>query len=346
VSRDKEIKRKLKIKRYAEEINSISPDNPYKYAKEEWTERDSRYSFMSVVIPIALAAITYIFSIDLINLKLFIKIIIVVLITISAIVLLLVFKKKCSFYRDVCDYLSDDKDQQKKTIASQKRTIEKLKDERQFYVSFTNRLGKAMANANCSLLDLADLVTSHFYNDLKSELTGLDYTINLYELKNDTVRMIGHQSNEPLYGVPTLYAKREKGVKIDSDEIKNFYCVKCLQDKRNDLFTLGTWIEIFDNFRHDERLDDSYRKDRDLCLSQGFNYNQYIGCRLYRNEYNVTTLLEIITYNDTIISEGPKIIKTARKLFDKYMPLISMLWDLVDEKGRDANERESSARNL
>lgn len=70
-------------------------------------------------------------------------------------------------------------------------------------------------------------------------------------------------------------------------------------------------------------------RDRDTCIAAGFHYNQYIALRVKRDD-GVVGLLEINTYDDTLIAKENEIQKVFSKLYDTYAPLINPIWEIAN----------------
>ena len=322
-------------------IRETNPDNPIKRAQELYNKWNTTCLITTFAAPIVLSLVTQIPDLVIKTndnvWNQYLKIPVIVVLTIICIVVGVCFHFKASKYQEVCQLIENDKNIQKKEIANLNDRINMLKKERSFFVAFTNLLGQSISRGENSLLELANLLVVHIYNDCKGSFSGSEITVNLYELKNGKIRIIGHQQEEPFHELPFLFNDESLGVDVLSEDIKEFYSVKCIQNKRKDFFVLKSWDEILDAFKLRDGAKEELKESRDACIAAGFTYNQYISNRLNVGRNKPITLLEIITHNDTIIASSDRINNVARNMFKKYMPLVAILWD-ISKDGLDSSD--------
>ena len=213
--------RNKKLRGLAASICETNSENPIKYAQELYNKWNTICLITAFVVPIALSLVTQISDLgsktgdNVLNQNL--KTRGIVILTIICIAVGVCFHLKASKYQKVCQLIENDKNIQKKEIANLNSRINMLKKERSFFVAFTNLLGQSISRGENSLLQLANLLVIHIYNDCKGSFDGSEITVNLYELRDGKIRMIGHQQEEPFHELPFLFGNGNLGVNILSE---------------------------------------------------------------------------------------------------------------------------------
>lgn len=166
-----------------------------------------------------------------------------------------------------------------------------------------------------------------------------DYiTINIYELRDRTVRMIDtftpsqYAEKKREIENPLLYINRFEGISIDDERIKEYYCIRILKGEvggKDKKYILPDWLSILKEFKCDkwtaeEKEEIIKSKTRKVCLNSGFLYNQYIGIEFIPKE-DVIGFLEIIPMKKAkLCSEDIDSIATEIK--DSFIPLLNVIW--------------------
>lgn len=261
--------------------------------------------------------------------------------TITLIVALLVLFSKLNIAQNVITKIETDKVDRQKRIESLEERICLLESDQSFYISATQLIGQTMKNGQADIESLAKVLVASIYHNLSRLSNGENITINLYELRNDTIKMIlsttrfQHCSRDNV-DIPVLYQSVD-GLDIKDNRIQDYYCIKCIRGKikgRDGKYVLANWERIVQEFKWDGWTSTEKQKilnqhDHQKCIEQGFKYNQYLGFKIRRDD-GIVVFLEIIANEHTTIAPTSEIDHVSHRLRETYSPLLSILWDISD----------------
>lgn len=245
------------------------------------------------------------------------------------------FHWKFSFYQSLLFTLQNDEQIQKKNISTLQAQIQNLKHEVAFYIGALQMIARVPKNSSERLIDLAQSVVACVYNDCKHRFNlEQQFSVNLYELNGSKIRMLAHYQPDSFDANPLLF--KEEGTDIHDEQIKDFYCVKSIM-RQAERVVIGTWQDMVQKFKWDHWPDGFSKEqilqdnDRETCLNSGFRYNQYIGLKFSRSD-GIVAYLEIIAFQDVTFAPQNRLSTVSRQLQEKYLPLVYVLWDIVNNK--------------
>ena len=248
--------------------------------------------------------------------------------------------RKSSLYSKAVSTIETSKEQQYQQISQLRKKVEILSKTKTYYAVTASEIGKAIKAGDTDLSSLSVVTVASLHEILTSFVHGDNITFNLYELRNSQLRMLLTYNNSK-YSVSKeeldnpILLNYADGLDIRSQEIQDYYCVKCLRGKvrdRDGKFVLPDWISIVKEFHwkkweEGEKEDIIQSKDRERCLNAGFRYNQYIGIK-WRYSPEISKFLEVIANDDTTFDDVEDIQYVARIIKDTFFPINSVIWDI------------------
>ena len=255
--------------------------------------------------------------------------------TLCLIILLCIFLWKSNCYSKAASDIAHSKEHLTKENDVIKKKNKTLRANCTYYITTAKLIGDEIQSGKKDIERLAQIVLSTFHLKLLSMLNGDNVTINIYEVRDRKVTMLTSftqskyvKKEEDIEDNPLIYM--ENGIEIQDPHIKDYYCIKCINEKKN-WFVLEDWIKIAENFKWNGWGDEENKKriiiekNRGECYRLGFNYNQYLGIK-YKHD-DITWFLEIITNKDTeFIGSFNNI---ANDIVDYYCPMIDVIWQIV-----------------
>lgn len=305
------------------------PNNTLAHAKNKSENWSNFCGVMTFAIPIVLSGVGLVFS-ALVEWKAIYESIAQLALMVMAIAAGFTFHIFASNYRKAAEKLSDDANILKKENLRLIGIIETIKKEQTFLVTFTNQLGVALAKGNKTITESGDLCVSHIYYDTIVRFNhNNELTINLYETKRNRIRMVGHHQ-DIFHGEPLLLEKYPNDVEVSAQDIKPYFCVQCLK-KHENIFVIPDYTGIVKDFYWPALNKDDIKTKED-CREAGVTYNQYIGLKLKVGiKKDTIAFMEIIAHNDFEIAPSEKELKrVARMLYDVYMPIVKVLWNISE----------------
>ena len=264
--------------------------------------------------------------------------------TVILIVALLVLFFKLNIAQGVITKIETSILVQQEQINSLKKQIETLKNNQSLYVIATQLIGQEMKGGKTDIVSLTKILFAVIYQNLSKITSGDNITINLYELRNNRIKMILsttrlHHCQRDSVNIPVLF-KAENGLDIKDRNIQDYYCIKCLTGKvrgKDGKYILPDWISLAKEFKwegwtQEEKQDILNSADREKCIEQGFKYNQYLGFKIKRDDGTIG-YFEIIANEDTVIADIHHLNSVTHRLRETYSPLLSILWDISDISG-------------
>ena len=309
-----------------------------KLANEKFEKQSNRFSCYSLFGPLLLSVAYLFFPLDPSNL-IWKHIIIDVSTTMILIIFLCVSLHKVLIYQSVISNIETSKAFRLQKIQSLENEIRKLKKDQSFYVLAAQKLGEAMKEGKKDIEELAKALFAVIHFNL-SQITSEDnFTLNLYELNNKKVKMIMSTTRlkhitRDTANPPVLY-NVSNGLDITDPSIKDYYCIKCMSGKiqgENGKYILRYWTEIAQAFKWDRwgtlKSQIIKEKNRAKAKNIGFNYNQYVGFEIQRDD-GILIFFEIIANDDVQIANCDSLDDQAYYLRETYSPLLSILWDIA-----------------
>ena len=309
-----------------------------KLAKEEVSRLSMAFTLTSLIGPIAISFLYSLFTIDL-SALVWQHLVVDVVATLALIITLFVLNWKLDVAQRVVTSIETDKAINQKQIETCKKEIKRLEKNQSFYASATQLIGQAMKNGQKNIDELSKVLVSAIYTDLSRTIQDDNITINLYELRNEKIKMIlsatqSKYCERDSVNIPALF-QYQAGKDIKDGDIQDYYCIKCIRGKiraRDGKYVISDWEGIVRQFKWDKWTDQEKEqilasKNREECIQQGFKYNQYFAFMIRRDD-GIQIFFEIITNGETIIAPPGEINHVTHQLKEKYSPLISILWDI------------------
>lgn len=332
-------KEKLKINKLKANIQIKHPDHVLEAIKDRARKLTNWITVLSVAGPLLLTVLCVLFPWDKQWASYWNNIIIIVL-TIIIILGLFILVRKSSLYSKAVSTIETSKEQQYQQISQLRKKVEILSKTKSYYAVTASEIGKAIKAGDTDLSSLSVVTVASLHEILTSFVHGDNITFNLYELRNSQLRMLLTYNNSK-YSVSKeeldnpILLNYADGLDIRSQEIQDYYCVKCLRGKvrdRDGKFVLPDWISIVKEFHwkkweEGEKEDIIQSKDRERCLNAGFRYNQYIGIK-WRYSPEISKFLEVIANDDTTFDDVEDIQYVARIIKDTFFPINSVIWDI------------------
>lgn len=311
-----------------------SPNAPLHYAKEKRDKWVNIVNVMTFAGPVVLTFVGFFFRLPdpftFKSLSLWINVIAVVVVIVVGLIL---FRRQ-NIFQNLVEALEADASVQKRKIERLEAEKDDLKKDKTLLVSIVKEMATSVKKGNTKLEDLATVVVASLYLDcVKKFNISSGIALNLYELKNNNIRMLQFYQDKYIEDDnPLLLSKT--GFAVTDIRVKSYYCVKRITDDSEPFYYLPNWVDVvrafhWNHWKPKQKKQILESKDRDECIAAGFHYNQYIALRVKRDA-RVVGMLEIITYDDTFISEEKEIKKVCRKLYDTYAPLINTIWDIAN----------------
>ena len=202
-----------------------------------------------------------------------------------------------------------------------------------------------MKDGKKNIEELSKVLVAVIYHNLSHITKGDNITINLYELRNEKIRMILsttrlHYCERGSVDIPVLYQSKT-GLDIKDGSIQEYYCIKCIRGKikgKDGKYVISDWKKIARDFKWDgwtakekEKIlnDNDSERSREKSIELGFKYNQYFSFKIRRDD-GILILFEIIANGKTTIAPTDEIDRVTHRLRETYSPLISILWDISD----------------
>lgn len=325
-------------------------------AKKYAEHIDHSISTASIIGPILLALIYLFFPIDFSAFK-WGALVIDVMATIVLIAMLCALIYKQHIAQCVVLAIETDKEENHKKYISLKKEVATLRQDQSFYVTATRMIGQAMREGKKDIEELSKSMVSVIYTDVSMMTKNyVDIIINLYELRNNTVKMIlsytyGDRNNNSGENAPFLYRHRD-GVSIRDENISKYYCIKCMTGEiegKDGKFVLPDWKSIavvfkWNRWNAKQKNEILEKKDRTRCIEFGFKYNQYVAFETRRDD-GTKVFLEIVTTDNTVLASDDEIDRVAHHLRGKYTPVINVLWDLSNASPRKGENNGKSKKS-
>ena len=320
---------KTRIKKIIAGLEVEAPTNTLAYAKNKAENWNNFCGVMTFVIPLVLSSVGLVFA-ELIKWEGSYETIAQLALMLISIIAGFAFHKIASNYRKAAEELNENTNSLKKENLRLNKIIETMKKEQTFLVTFTNQLGVALTNGEKSIAELANLFVANIYCDTIVRFHhNNELTVNLYEIKQNRIRMVGHHQ-DIFHGEPLLLEKYPDGVDISAVDIKPYFYVQCLK-KHDSIITIPNWDGIVKEF-YWPNLNKDDLKTKEDCWQAGVTYNQYLGLKLKVGAKKDTiAFMEIISHKDFEIASSEKELKrVARLLYDVYMPVVKVLWNISE----------------
>lgn len=324
-----------KVKDTVSLLTSNHEGNALDCAREQSRKYGNLITIFSIVGPLTLSALTAVFPWTT-DWKASNNYVIISL-TLILIVVLCCFLWKSNCYSRAVSYIQHSKEHLTLENEALRKKNKTLRDNSNYYITTAKLIGDEIQTGKIDIERLAQIVLSTFHLKLLPMLNGDNVTLNLYQVKDQTIKMLTSlvqskhvKREEDIEDNPLIYMK--DGIGIQDGQIKEYYCVKCISiNDRKRWFILEDWINIAKEFKWDGWGDEENKqriireKDRVECLRLGFNYNQYLGIKFKHKE--ITWFLEIITNKDTEFIGS--INNIANEIMDSYCPMIDVIWQIV-----------------
>ena len=266
---------------------------------------------------------------------------IVIVATLALVGALVFLFYKSDLYSKAVFQIEQSQEYQQQQIDALRRKNDTLQRDKSYYVSVAEQISIAIKAGNKDLGSLARVAVASLYDYLTKILHGDNVTINLYELKNNQLKMLQsfthlkYLEKKENVDNPLLF-ETDTGIDIKSSEIQSYYCVRCLKGKEkghNGRFILPDWVSIATEFqwqKWDKADKESViaNRDREKCLELGFMYNQYMGFK-WRRDDGIVGFLEIITNDETTLDERESINKISRQIQEACIPFVNIIWDIA-----------------
>lgn len=309
-------------------------------AEAEELKRSQTFTVLSIIGPIMLSFMFICINLDISNLV-FWKLLVDIAATLILIVAILILHARVDVARCAVNRIKLSKAYRNKQIDVLEKKNNRLEERQSFFCSVIETIGSTIKEGKKGIEDLAKVFVAAVYYDLSKVAKGDNITINIYELKEERVKMI-LSSNRRRYcdrdscNIPVLYKPKE-GFDIKDESIQDYFCIRCIRGKAkgyNGRYVLGDWETLVKEFKWDgwneeEKEDILKNKNRGRCIEVGFRYNQYVGFVLRRDDGTVV-FLEIIANDYTVIGESGEVDHIAYGLKETYSPLLNVLWDISD----------------
>ena len=311
-----------------------------KLAKEEVDKLNTVFTLVSLIGPIAISLLYLFLTIDFSALVWW-HLAVDVAATLALIIALLVLFYKLDIAQRVITLIETSKADRQKRIEALEKRIELLEGDQSFYISATQLIGQAMKDGKKDIEALAKVLVAVIYHNLSHITKGDNITINLYELRDEKIKMILsttrlHHCERSSVDIPVLY-QSQTGLDIKDGSIQDYYCIKRIRGKikgRDGKYVISDWKKLAREFKWDgwtakekeKILKDS---DREKCIELGFKYNQYFSFKIRRDD-GTLVFFEIIANGQTIIAPTNEINRVTHRLRETYSPLLSILWDIAD----------------
>lgn len=307
-------------------------------ASHEYNKSNQLFTGFSVLGPIVLSGIYLIFPIDP-SAFVWWKALIDFVVTFGLILCLCALLHKLNTIQAVISKIETSKEARKQKIQQLEAQIEQFEKDQSFYVLATQRIAETIRDGKKDIESLGKTLVSLVFMNLSQITTHNNFTLNLYEKKNNRVKMILSSTRERYIrredlDNPLLY--KDDGCDIDDANIRDYFCVKCMADKipdENGRYYLHDWVEIAKAFRWNrwgnQKKNILSSRDRQKSKQLGFAYNQYIGFKITRHDKTVV-FFEIIANEDAVLADRDQLSFQAYYLCRTYSPLLSILWDIAE----------------
>ena len=254
---------------------------------------------------------------------------------------------KVFFYFDVAKEIELSKEQQNienEELIAENRFLDAYHS---FSINAIRTLAERLQQDELNLSKCSDIIISCLYDSLLILFDNDYITINIYELCNNTVRMINtftplqYAEKHDTIENPLLYMNRHDGISIFDERIKEYYCIRILKGEISGIdkkYILPDWISILKEFKCDKLTNDKKQeiiknKDRKACVNSGFLYNQYIGIEFFPKD-EITGFLEIIPMKKARICSDD-IDSIATEIKDSFVPLLNVMWTISANRKED-----------
>ena len=325
-------------------------DNLLGLANENLDEINQKIAWVSIFGPIIISLIYSFFPVDFSSL-IWWKVALNILSTIIVIALLLVLFREKEIRQKVVGEIEKSKENSQKQIERLEKNIRFLKDNQIFFVSTAELIANSIKEGKNDIKSLSKILVASIYHNLSQIANGDNITINLYELKNDKIRMIFSNTrfqycDRNNINAPFLLNNNNQ-LDISDSSIQEYYCIKCMRNKirsKNHCYRIYDWKDLAKEFKWDgwtpkERDNIINNNDREKCIEIGFKYNQYFAFDIRRND-NITCFFEIITNEYTTIASDKEFDHITYELKETYLPFINILWDLSSPDTEKENSYE------
>lgn len=309
-----------------------------KLAKEKAETTNKQLNKVSFIGPMCISLLYLIFPVDFAALVWW-HLAVDVVATLVVIAILLQWVYKLDIAQCVVTKIETDKEDRQKRIEKLEEKIRLLDDDKSFYASATQMIGEEMKKGKKDIASLAKVLCAAIYHNLSMVAKGDNITINLYEVRNDNIKMILSSTRlryceKSSVNIPELY-KSDTGLDIKDKSIQEYYCIKCLRGKvkgRDGKYIISDWEKLARLFKWSgwsstEKEEILKNHDRQRCIEQGFKYNQYFAFKIKRAD-GVTGFFEILANEYTLLAPTNEIDHVTHRLRDTYLPLINILWDI------------------
>ena len=315
-----------------------------KLAKEKASKLNTAFTLVSLIGPITISLLYLFFTID-VSALVWWHLVVDVVATFALIISLIVLAYKLDVAQRVVILIETSKESYQKRIEALEKRNELLEGDQSFYISATQLLGQAMKDGKKNIEELSKVLVAVIYHNLSHITKGDNITINLYESRNEKIRMILsttrlHYCERGSVDIPVLYQSKT-GLDIKDGSIQEYYCIKCIRGKikgRDGKYVVSDWKKIARDFKWDgwtakekEKIlnDNDSERSREKSIELGFKYNQYFSFKIRRDD-GILILFEIIANGKTTIAPTDEIDRVTHRLRETYSPLISILWDISD----------------
>jgi hypothetical protein len=302
------------------------------YALNRSLSFDSLFSITAYIAPFIITAISLLIS-NCVEWQPWLERVVQAVALVLAVALGLFFNYNKNTYKKAASKLKKDSHVKNTRIKELSAIIRQKEGDVNFLISLLTNLGRHIARGESTMDVLANHLAVEIYHDcLRRYGDDFEVTINIYEKMKNKIAMIGHQQIMPLCHTPALFLCGVSGMDITDERIKDFYCVSCI-NSRKDINLISEWKKIVDAFKWHDVSKKDISTSKEACRKAGFTYNQYISSRIpigHNNDHVI--LLEIITHNDSVIDTSDNLERTARNLFSIYTPLLVMLTTTASDR--------------
>lgn len=334
-------RREKKVSYFIRLAHLKNPDNPASVLYSEEEKHSSILTIVSIVGPMVISAL-YSFYPPLVNNSFLSKHMLCdVAATVVFIVALMYYLIQINIIHTSIREFESTKAYGRQQINELKVKVDTLQKEISFYGGVLHHVADSTKKETLDIKDLVNHIFASIYVNLMAYSQGDYITLGLYELRNDTVKLISynkrlvHCNNKTDIDNPILFMATD-GLNINDESIRDYYCIKCMRGVirgKDNKYVLPNWesiVRAFEWKKWEKGIKDQVleKHDLELCRNAGFEYNQYIGLKIPINN-DIIAYLEIIANKDTFVASEEKIDYFARGLQEKYAPIISALFGIT-----------------